>query len=66
MRAVIFLGNSGDLHSNQILLRLGRATIGASCCACKSILVTQSLISESSRSTSGYFFRNLMKVSVYQ
>ena len=65
MSTVNLFESFGEPNSDQILSGMDDATIGASSCACKSSLVTQSLISESSLSISGCFFRNLMKVSVY-
>ena len=65
MSTVNLFESFGESNSDQILSRIDSATIQASSCACKSSLVTQSLISESSLSISGCFLRNLMKVSVY-
>ena len=65
MSTVNLFKSFGDPNSDQILSGMDDATIGTSSCACKSSLVTQSLISESSLSISGCFLRNSVKVSVY-
>ena len=59
MSTVNLFGSFGDPNSDQILSGMDDATIGASSCACKSSLVTQSLISESCLSISGFFLQEL-------